>query len=338
MTPKTITYWTPHPDRAPERWMRILSLDERLFRLEWDAAHPDYIFATEQIYSSYKAYRSFLRLYKQEAISIFFAGECIFPDMNLFDYAVCFDRHFTLDDRIGRRPCISFFSQSIFHPMGSALSPSEARKELGRKTGFCSFVYSNGRAHPHRDWLFHVLSQYGKVDSLGRHLNNCANVISQSHPNWRQQAIDLKRPYKFAIASENAVYNGYITEKILSSFQAHAVPIYWGDPDCASEFNPRAFINANGLSEEELLKRVREVDENDDLWVQMISEPAMTSEQICAADHDETIYREFTKHVFSQEKSKAKRAPSGFWPGIYQTAFRDRSPWPWLFRILKEGR
>lgn len=51
---------------------------------------------------------------KQDCIFIFYAGECISPDLNIFDYAIVFDRHLKCDDRIIRRPTLDFYAVSIF--------------------------------------------------------------------------------------------------------------------------------------------------------------------------------------------------------------------------------
>jgi hypothetical protein len=315
---KPIRYWTTHAETSAASWRRMLQLDEHQFSLIPDPVSPDYLIVTEHLYTSRRARRWFKQMNDGRRVTIFFAGEAIFPDMNLFDYAVSFDRGLSLDDRVCRMPTLDFFHAHLFTDQPAAPRPSAAEALRG-KTGFCNFIYANPRAHPMRDRLFHKLSEYKRVDALGPHLNNVGTSGSRASADWRREALEMKRPYKFSIACENAAYNGYVTEKIISSFQALTVPVYWGDPSVAAEFNPRAFVNTNDYADlDGILCAVREIDQDDDRWISMVSEPIITTDQLARhhADHDR--YAAFIEHVFGQELATAKRTPQGFWPGIYR--------------------
>ena len=320
---KTIRFWTTHPDRTPASWIRALALDPGRFSLVFDSRDPEVLIGTEHLFVDFRARWRFSRLYSPKRLAVFYAGECIAPDMNVFDYAFVFDRDLSLDDRIVRHPTLTFFSGHVFEDLSTARNDASAA--LRAKTGFCNFLYSNPKAHPHRDWLFRTLSDYKPVDGLGPHLNTVGNRPSRGDADWRRKAVELKRPYKFSIASENARYRGYVTEKLLSSYQAKTVPIYWGDPDVAKEFNPAAFIDANGMDAETLVDSVRRIDENDALWLDMVSQPLLTPEQASAAAKDAEEYRAFTNRVFSWDVSAAKRTPEGYWTERYrQSAFSGR--------------
>lgn len=316
---KSIRYWTNFPFKNPQRWMRNLGLDSKEFELVYDAKDPEYLIATELIYTDALAHSNFRRLYSPGRVAIYYADEAIVPDMNVFDYAMSYDKRLVLDDRIIRRPVLSVFGGFTNRRFDVGCENPEA--ELMGKSGFCNFIYSNPNAHPRRDWMFHTLSDYKRVDSLGPHLNNCGNRTSRGSRNFAELAVEMKTPYKFSISCENACYHGYISEKILTSFAAHSIPIYWGDPDCESEFNPKAFINANGLTAAELIDRVREIDEHDDKWMAMISEPPMLKSQMEQFERDDAQYRAFMRNVFLQDVQDAKRAPQGYWPDNYRRHF-----------------
>lgn len=49
--------------------------------------------------------------------------------------------------------------------------------------------------------------------------------------------------YKFTICFENAVFEGYITEKIFDCFYANSIPIYYGAPDIADHIPEDCFID-----------------------------------------------------------------------------------------------
>lgn len=313
---RTIRFWTTHPDRTPASWMRSLALDPDRFSLVFDPRDPEVLIGTEHLFVDNRVRWRFSRLYSPKRLAIFYAGECIAPDMNVFDYAFVFDRDLSLGDRIVRHPTLVFFSESIFEGLSTARTDMSAT--LREKKGFCNFLYSNPKAHPHRDWLFRTLSGYKPVDGLGPHLNTVGNRPSRGDADWRRKAVELKHPYKFSIASENASYRGYVTEKLLSSYQAKTVPIYWGDPDVAKEFNPAAFINANGMDAETLVDAVRRIDESDELWINMVSQPLLAQEQASGAAKAAEQYSASTTRIFQQEISTAKRIPEGYWTERYR--------------------
>ena len=314
---RTIRFWTAHMWCDGELWRKRLCLPEG-FRLVFDEADPEYLFAGEHLYSDASRMRRFFELNDGRRISVWHNGEAIFPDMNLFDYAYVFDRDAALGDRICRIPADVHFDADERFGAREAVDPDV---ELRRKTGFCSFIYGNPHAHPRRDQLFHLLNSYKRVDALGPHLNNVGNRPSRTDGDWHRKLVAEKRPYKFSIASENATYAGYVSEKLTSSFRAHVVPIYWGDPTVAAEYNPEAFINANGMTDEEVLAAVRRVDEDDALWKRMVAAPYKTEAQLARGAADFERVKAFSIRVFdARPAAERKRAPSGYWNGIYRAA------------------
>jgi len=328
---KRIRFWTSHNRKDSPFWQRAFCLSAD-YAFEYDAAAPDYLFACEFNYRCPERMAEFLRLDNGRRVSVFFNGEAIAPDLNVFDYAVVFDRHLTSDERLVRVPATHRFdSDEDFG--GREPWPADAR---GTERGFCSFIYCNPIAHPRRDQLFHLLNGYKRVDSLGPYLNNCGNVPDRTGCDWRHSLVRQKRNYKFAIAAENARYEGYVTEKLCSSFRAHAVPIYWGDPSVAEEFNPAAFVNANGMTDKALIEAVRRIDGDDALWAKMVSEPAQTPEQRQASERGVAHVRAFFERVFDDRPlAEKKRAPAGTWNDFYRESLarsvRPASVWERLF-------
>ena len=90
----------------------------------------------------------------------------------------------------------------------------------------------------------------------------------------------MKKPYKFSIAFENAWYPGYTSEKIVTSMLAGTIPIYWGNPDISREFNSASFINCHDFPTlDDAAAYVQKVDEDDNLWCEIMSRPWKTPEQ-----------------------------------------------------------
>lgn len=321
MEKRVLKFWTSHTERSPAYWREWFCLPGN-FEFVFETKNPDYLIVTEHIYCDAKELFRFLKLNNGHSVTIFISGEAISPDFNLFDYACGFDRHLKNQDRFIRKPSLLFFRNHVFHAMDRKSSLPEV--EFDKKTGFCNFIYSNPCAHPARDRLFHNLSRYRKVDSLGPHLNNCGNRTTRSVNNWRELLVEMKRPYKFSIAAENARFNGYVTEKLISSFQACTVPIYWGDETVVEEFNPKAFINANGMADDELLGIVAKIDGNKDLWCEIVSQPAVTASQNEKLKADGREFADFFLRLFDERPiEEKKRVPSGFWNDIYRRSHKN---------------
>ena len=294
-------------------------------KMVWDSENPDYVFVSENIYRIKEQFLQF-RKYKQRKDRIFIAsmGEALSADMNLFDYAITYEKNFMVSDRTSRIPPVYIFKNRVPFEQNQ-LTREDAAALLKAKEKFCNFIYSNPDAHQRRDEIFWELSKYKRVDSLGAHLNNTNVRPTRTDKGWCEISVQLKIRYKFSIACENAVQNGYSSEKIISSFAAHTVPVYFGDPLIAEEYNPKAFINAGKYQNlEDLRKQVHRVDENDDLWMDMISQPWQTSEQIQKIETEMEQYQDFIRHIFIQNLQSAKRITAGTHHDIYENWFWKR--------------
>ena len=275
-----------------------------------DDDNPDYVVVVRECLTVYENFQNFKKYVRtnDDRIFIFFSLECIDPDLNIFDYASTWNPDLTCGDRIIHNICrrISYdFSQDT-------LSREEARKLLDSSPRFCNFMYSH--ASEPIDTFFHLLSQYKHVDSSGMYLHNIDTPPTRLNADWYSLSIEAKKGYKFSIAMENAAYKGYTTEKIVSSFCAHTVPIYWGDPCVTRLINPKAFINCNDYaSPDDVVERVKESDSNDDLWLDMITQPWQTEEQHTLALQMTDEPNKFMRHIFEQDLKSARRRPVGFW-------------------------
>lgn len=304
--------------------------------LIWTNENPTYLFVTEHIFTVPKMFQYFIKeIKKKDNIIIWIGGECIAPDLNLFDYGRCFNRNLKMDDRFCFIPTKHFYKESVLKGKNE-ITTQQAKKEY-QKRKFCNFIYSNAASHPIRDELFYKVSTYKKVDSLGKHLNNMRNIPSRRNKNWSKLSVDLKSNYRFSIACENAEYEGYISEKILTSFEAHSIPIYFGSPTIENEWNSKAFINVNNYENlDSVLDEIKRIDEDEELWVKMITEPWQTEEQIMQEKKDYEIYKKFIDRIFAQDVCTARRRPSGTWINVYVNFYsRKFSLWSLYVNKIK---
>ena len=230
-----------------------------------------------------------------EGIKIFITGEDISPDFNLCDYAIAFDR-ISFGDRYLRLPNFAYRYQTMDY---ASQKHHITQEDIDQKTGFCNFVYSNSNANYTRVQFFKDLSEYKKVDSGGRYLNNIGGPVEDKY--------EFQKKYKFTIAFENDSSLDYTTEKILDAFAAKTIPIYWGNPNITKDFNPKSFINCHDYeSFDQVIERVKEIDNDPELYREILSEPIFVDEKIpyeLSAD----CLRDFLFHIFDQPLEKAGR-------------------------------
>ncbi|MBQ7593787.1 MAG: hypothetical protein IJU48_05480 [Synergistaceae bacterium] len=308
-------------------------------RFELDYENPDYVIATDYVTSSYRYMKQFKRLvgYQDDSgknpIRIFWTEECVSPDFNIFDYSITWNWKLSYRDRAARIPPHIFIGSNMTERQNT-LSYEDAVSLLRQgNLRFCNFFYSNpGHFKMKRDELFYALQGYKHVDSLGKYLNNVGGVVGDDNKitepkqglsrggrySWQEVSVRLKSNYKFTIAAENAQSDGYTSEKLLTSFLAHSVPIYWGNPYVAEEYNPEAFINCNDYDNfDNVVKRVKEIDEDDELWARMVSQPWQTEQQARKSEAEYESYKKFIMNIFTSPIEQAYRRTMGEWVYLY---------------------
>jgi len=223
------------------------SVLKQYFNIEINS-NPDYL-----IHSVYS--RNFL---KYKCIRICYTGENTRPDYKSSDFHIGFDR--TDNTRYLRWPLFL-----LYYSPEKVINLNNIDELANQKTRFCSFVVSNDKAKE-RIEFYKELSRYKRVDSGGKFLNNIGAPV--------EIKMDFIKSGKFCIAYENETHPGYTTEKIWEPFLVKSIPIYWGNPNIASDFNPKSFINAHNFkTNKELIEYITLVDTDNKLYKSMINEP-----------------------------------------------------------------
>lgn len=192
---------------------------------------------------------------------IFYTGENIRPNFQICDYSLSFDY---LDDIRNLRFPLSAITLYENGKKDGFDKDIDFDKIKSEKTKFCNFIFSNPNAQL-RNYLFQELSKYKKVDAGGRVANNIGYLVDNK--------LEFQRSYKFSIAFENSEFPGYTTEKLVHPKLVDSIPVYWGNPLVERDWNTNSFISAYNFSNVgELIEYIKEVDNNDDLWYQMLQE------------------------------------------------------------------
>lgn len=248
----------------------------------------------------------------QNSIKILFLGENIVPDFNLYDYAMGF-HYIDFEDRYLRLPLYVLYDRHI----PAALKKHEYPDEYYlNKPGFCNYVVSNPYAAGERDRMLEEMNRYRTVDSGGRYRNNVGGPVKDK--------LAFAKNYRFSIAFENSTMSGYTTEKILEAFAADTIPVYWGSSRIAEEFNPEAFINCHAFPDlASVVEKVKEINENDQLYLKMIKAPMISEDCQAAAYLKEDYADAFLCNIFSQDKEAAFRRNMVYIGRDYQKKLKD---------------
>jgi len=249
---------------------------------------PDYVFYSGFGYDHLK----------YDCIRIFYTGECLTPDFNECDYAIGFNR-LQFGDRYARIPLYNIFQYKSEYK--SLIDRKPLMLDDIKDRDFCSFVVSNCFAKEARAVFFEMLCNYKHVKSGGRYKNNIGGSVKDKK--------DFLAKHKFNIAFENCSYDGYVTEKIMEAFAAGVVPIYYGDPRIAEDFNPKAFINAHDYPTfEATIDRIKEIDGNDSLYLSMLNEPIIQP-GANVIELDEFLFSIFDKSL-KEARRRSQSQPS----------------------------
>lgn len=99
--------------------------------------------------------------------------------------------------------------------------------------------------------------------------------------------------YKFSFAMENTKGDGYVTEKIIDSFLAGNIPIYYGDYMVDQYINPKAFILIKG--EQDIKSKIEYIKKIDNITLYR----SILKEKIFNADYQNIIKEKNILKIFS---------------------------------------
>ena len=184
-----------------------------------------------------------------------------------------------------------------------------------KRKKFCAGVISNCKLTKFRLNFIKKLNEYKKVDMGGKCRHNIKGKIKNK--------IEFLSNYKFSIAMENSNGDGYLSEKIVDSFLAGTIPIYYGDYLLDEFINPKSYILIKGEKDiDKKIEYIKKIDNDDNLYKEIIKEkPIIDVNFVNKIDRIEI--KSFLKHIFMQNKNNAYRRDD------YYDYFNDN--YPFLF-------
>jgi len=266
-------------DTPPERsWFPVWLLARHL-DITWDDK-PDILFYGDAGKGEHLRYPA-------RTIRIFLTGENIPPNWREADYAMTHERLW--NDRHWRVPLWRHF----YDPGHTRVDRSfaDVRQRVDR---FCNFIYSNERARE-RIEFFEKLHARRPVDSGGRVRNNLGGPV--------EDKIAWVRRSKFTIAFENESHPGYATEKIIQPLLHGSIPIYWGDPHIAEDFNPECFVNVHRFPDfDAVIEEVMRIDADEALWEKHVTAPIFHNDSLPESITDHTLCSFFQSIAHSSSR------------------------------------
>ena len=242
---------------SSEFFENILS---RRYDITIDNENPDFLFFGDENFGTKN-----LEYSKDKCIKIFHTGENRRPENYDCHYAVTFDHNSSpWHYRLPSWALVPFYYKKLDF---NHISNVHNIKHL--KTKFCVFIHRNPNNNI-RNFVFHELCKYKKVDSAGPLFNNIGYVISPDY----DAKLDFIKDYKFVFSFENSSHPGYVTEKIMDGFYVNSIPIYWGSSTVDLDFNEMSFINAGKFQTvQSFIDYVVKIDNDDQLYNSIISQP-----------------------------------------------------------------
>lgn len=240
---------------------------------------PDILFFSVD-YSNKKEH---LKFKNPSTKKIFYTGENQNPDFKYCDAAFTFNP--VVSEQNFRLPLWALFinwfdvpyrkdrDQSYLLDIGKLINNKKIKKPNKQ---FCSFLASKPEGK--RMEFFEKLNSKKHVSSAGRLFNNTRQVKGRGDQKWK---IKYLNKFKFHLAFENSSSPGYVTEKIIQSFYANSVPIYWGAPDIGSDFNEKSFININNYkSDQEAIDDILNIQEDSKIYNDILNQPCFKNNAI----------------------------------------------------------
>ena len=234
------------------------------------------------------------------AIKIAFYTENIIPDFNDADYSIGFHNMHYLDRYFRKTTLIWIFQKRYLNIKNKFFDKMKIKAYRSKKKKkFCAAVISNfNLSDGFRIKFINELSKYKNVDMGGNYKNNIGGNVYNK--------IEFLSSYKFSIAMENSEGQGYVSEKIIDSFMAGTIPIYYGGYMIDEFINPKSYIlikNENDMVKK--IEYIKKIDNDKKLYKTIFNEKLFINNNLARISDIEKS--KFFSHIFEQEKNKAKR-------------------------------
>ena len=270
--------------------MKIIN---KYFEIILEPNNPDYL-----IFSTFGC--TYMKEKYNNSIKIAYYTENQLPDFNIADYAYG-ESHISYLDRYIRVPALI---RSLYYFKRSFLNLPRLYAIKHPRKKFCGAVISNCEIWTRfRLNFIRELNKYKKIDIGGK----CNKKVGKI----KNKIIFLSK-YKFSIAMENSEADGYVSEKIIDSFESGTIPIYYGDYTVDEFINPNSLILIKEEKDiKEKIELKKKIDNDNNLYKKILKENIFTDRKF----KEKILYQKenFFFHIFMQDIDKARRIDNYHW-------------------------
>jgi hypothetical protein len=238
---------------------------EKHFNVVEDRRNPDVLF--------HSIFGGMRETPKYKCKKILYLGENWRPERFGSDYSISFDPHSETNYRLPLWQVYLFLKPELKESLFNRIQHTEFER-------FCSFTVSNP-SNTARTNFFDKLHSWKRVNSYGKVRTNDLGLQQLSAGKYWRDAKDkffTDHPHKFMITYENSSYPGYCTEKLMDSFLAGSLPLYWGDIKVKEDWNEKAFINVADFGTH-IFDLIHLLDGDTEKFNEIYSQPVFTDEQ-----------------------------------------------------------
>ena len=247
---------------------------------------------------------------------VFWTGEAIFPDFNVYDYAMGFER-MQFGDRYLRLPLYAMYPGCFAQAKRKHLMKPDY---FTNRKNFCDFIVSNPNGLREREEFFEKLNERKHVDSAGRYKNNMPNEEKCGN------ILDFRRDYRFSIVFENSIIDGYITEKIVQAWASGSIPIYLkrignNSNRIELDFNKEAYIELSDFSSmEKCIDYILELDSDRDKYLSIARKPIYIHNE---PDFEQDILLFFERIIERGKEYLLRNGALSMWGRNYEESIKQ---------------
>ena len=148
----------------------------------------------------------------------------------------------------------------------SSLTSKRNFDSLKDKNSFCAIIASNPEIL-RMNMIFFMNNYYKKIDKYGRAFGKVE----------KRTKSDILKNYKFCICPENSIYPGYVTEKLIETWNAGVIPIWSGVLNPRNKLiNQNAFINYQNFNQmSQFIRKIKILDQMDEEYKDIYEQPLL---------------------------------------------------------------
>ncbi|MCR4328831.1 MAG: glycosyltransferase family 10 [Patescibacteria group bacterium] len=180
--------------------------------------------------------------------------------------------------------------------------------------------FLNKELYRERSRIVKYFAQYGEIDLYGEFWKGYPDADIQSvYRGYVADKFETLGSYRFAICFENAVWPGYLTEKLFECMFTGTIPIYLGDPEIVAKIPENCFID---------MRKFRNYGELREFLHALTREDCVRYRDAMRVFLESPRFRPFTKEYFAETLFRAitdptsKPIPTAICANFYKTKKR----------------